>query len=89
MSIAPVNGLDVAVGAAGARTPEQRAALGFERQLLLQLTEQLAKSAAPQDEESSAATKTYRDMLPGALADALTAAGGVGLAARIAKEAAR
>jgi Rod binding domain-containing protein len=72
-------GLPAGVG----KTPEEKAALGFERQLLVQLTEQLAKSAMPEGEESSAATNAYRDMLPGTLADAMVAAGGVGLAASL------
>jgi len=66
------------------RTKEEKAALGFERQLLTQLTDQLAKSAMPSDEDgASAATNAYRDMLPGALADAMVAAGGVGIAANL------
>jgi Rod binding domain-containing protein len=69
-------GLPAGVG----RTQEEKAALGFERMLLVQLTEQLAKSAEPQDDAVSAATQAYRDMLPGALADAMVAAGGIGLA---------
>ena len=72
-------GLPAGVG----RTQEEKAALGFERQLLTQLTEQLAKSAMPEGE--SAATNAYRDLLPGALADAMVAAGGVGLAAGLVK----
>ena len=63
------------------RTPEEKAALGFERVLLSQLTEQLVKSAESTGDDASAATQAYRDMLPGALADAMVAAGGVGLAA--------
>ena len=74
-------GLPAGVG----RTQEEKAALGFERQLLMQLTEQLAKSALPEGEGSSAATQTYKDMLPGTLADAMVAAGGVGLAASLGK----
>ena len=74
-------GLPAGVG----RTQEEKAALGFERQLLMQLTEQLAKSAMPDGEASSAATQTYKDMLPGTLADAMVAAGGVGLAASLVK----
>jgi Rod binding domain-containing protein len=71
-------------------TPERRqrydAALSFERQLVGELTKQLAKTAAPADEDStSAATKTYRDMLPGALADAVMSEGGLGLALEIDK----
>jgi Rod binding domain-containing protein len=64
-----------------------RAALGFERQLLEQLTKSMAKNMAggTGDDESgeggaSAATSAYNDMLPGTLADAVTNAGGLGLA---------
>jgi len=69
-------------------SPERRreydAALAFERQLLGELAKALAATAAPADGEgSSAATKTYRDMLPGALADAVMAEGGLGLAAQL------
>ena len=84
MPITPVTGanaLPIGVG----KTQEEKAALGFERQLLVTLTEQLAKSALPDGEGSSAATQTYKDMLPGTLADAMVAAGGVGLAASLVK----
>jgi Rod binding domain-containing protein len=65
-----------------------RAALGFERTLLEQLTKTMATGMAGGDgedgsdgeESSSAATSAYRDMLPGTLADAVTGAGGLGLA---------
>lgn len=57
------------------------AARSFERVLLEQLTTQLAATAAPED-DASAATSAYRDMLPGAMAEALSAAGGIGLAAQ-------
>ena len=72
-------GLPAGVG----RTQQEKAALGFERQLLVSLTEELAKSALP--EGTSPATQAYRDMLPGTLADARVAAGGVGLAASMVK----
>ncbi len=65
------------------RTDGERAALGFERMLLVQLTEQLAKTAQGEGEASSAATGAYRDLLPGALADAMIAGGGIGLAASL------
>jgi Rod binding domain-containing protein len=66
-----------------------RAALGFERQLLEQLTKSMAKDISggtgEGDDDSgdggaSAATSAYNDMLPGTLADAVTNAGGLGLA---------
>jgi Rod binding domain-containing protein len=67
-----------------------RAALGFERMLTEQLTKTLATGAsAPgggedgedgEDGGETAATSAYKDMLPGQLADAVTGAGGLGLA---------
>ena len=70
-----------------------RAALGFERTLLEQLTKTMTKDMAggesADDADSSddgggsgasAATSAYNDMLPGTLADAVTSAGGLGLA---------
>jgi Rod binding domain-containing protein len=57
--------------------------------LLGQLTQQLAKSVQTDDESASAATQTYRDMLPDALADALIANGGIGLAQGLVKETAK
>lgn len=70
-------------------TTEQRdaykAALGFERQLVEQLAKQLtATTNRADDAQASAATGAYRDQLPGALADAVVGAGGLGLAAQIA-----
>lgn len=65
-----------------------RAALGFERQMLEELTKTMSKdlSGANADDGSGeesggdAATSAYNDMLPGTLADSLTSAGGLGLA---------
>jgi Rod binding domain-containing protein len=71
-----------------------RAALGFERTLVEQLTKSMAKditggtgdaSGDDGDDDSSgsgasAATSAYNDMLPGTLADSVTNAGGLGLA---------
>ena len=69
-----------------------RAALGFERTLLEQLTKSMSKDMAggeggddgsgegDGDSGASAATSAYNDMLPGTLADAVTNAGGLGLA---------
>jgi Rod binding domain-containing protein len=63
-----------------------RAALGFERMLTEQLTKTMSrasKALAGDDGEEggeTAATAAYRDMLPGTLADAVTSAGGLGLA---------
>jgi len=84
--MSPVGAIGALPAGAGAtaRTPEQRAALAFERQLVEQLAKQLAETAKPAgDDASSAAGNAYLDMLPGALADAVTAAGGLGLAAQL------
>ena len=74
-------------------TPQQRksyeAALGFERMLVQQLTKAMAdttKTGGDEDDSSGAATSTYRAMLPDALADGITASGGLGLAGQIYKE---
>jgi Rod binding domain-containing protein len=68
------------------RTDAERAGLAFERMLLVQLTQQLARTAEPEGEPSSAASAAYRDLLPGALADAIVAGGGIGLAGALATE---
>lgn len=61
------------------------AALGFERQLVEQLAKQLAATTNRADDaQESAATSSYREQLPGALADAVIAGGGLGLATQIA-----
>jgi len=68
------------------RRRQYDAALSFERQLVGELTRQLSKTAQPADgSQGSAATQTYRDMLPGAMADAVMAEGGLGLAQQIDK----
>ncbi len=82
------------VRAAGPKGRElYAAALGFEQQLETQLTQQLADSAQPQDDGSDdsgddsgtddsgdAGTSMYTSMLPDAMAQGLTASGGLGLA---------
>jgi Rod binding domain-containing protein len=57
-----------------------RAALGFERELLAQLSRQLTETVKGDEESGSAATQAYKDMLPEALADSMVAAGGTGIA---------
>ena len=58
-----------------------KAALGFERMLLSQLTKTMFSTAEGEEGEGqSAATGAYKEMLPGTLADAVTNAGGIGLA---------
>ncbi|MEZ5101904.1 MAG: rod-binding protein [Thermoleophilia bacterium] len=74
---------DVRAAGPDARKAYQ-AALGFEQQLVTKLAEQLAATAAPEEDEdadgASATTQQFRSMLPGALADGIAANGGLGLA---------
>lgn len=56
------------------------AALGFERMLVKQLTKSLADSAAVGGAEKGSAPAAYRDMISDGIADAITQAGGIGLA---------
>ena len=64
-----------------------KSALAFERQLVEQLTQSLAETGKTQsdDDGSSAATNSYKEMLPGVMADSIMSAGGLGLAATIAQ----
>ena len=68
------------------RTEAERAGMAFERMLLVQLTQQLARTAEPEGESSSAASSAYRDLLPGVMADAIVAGGGIGLADALAAD---
>jgi Rod binding domain-containing protein len=61
-----------------------KAGEGFEKMLLGQLTTQLVDSAMPDNPESSAASSTYKQMLPDALTEALMSGGGIGLAQQLA-----
>lgn len=66
------------------RKQDYRAALSFERSLLLEMTKQLSKTAqGDEDESTSAATKMYREQLPTILADSLIGGGGIGIAASL------
>jgi Rod binding domain-containing protein len=66
-----------------------KSALAFERQLVEQLTQSLAdttKAQSGDDQDgSSAATDSYKEMLPGVMADSIMSAGGLGLARSIAQ----
>ena len=64
-----------------------RAALGFERMLVLQLAEQVAESTKGSGEEGSepAGAEAYRSMLADSLADSIASGGGLGLAKDIYK----
>jgi len=66
------------------RGPQERrdaytAALGFERMLVEQLTESLAASAR----EATGGDSPYASLMPGALADGVAGAGGLGLARQL------
>ena len=65
-------------------------ALAFERQLVEQLTQSMAdttkaEEGSDSDDGSSAATDSYKQMLPGVMADSIMSAGGLGLARTIAQ----
>ncbi|MCW2993905.1 MAG: hypothetical protein JWQ18_1400 [Conexibacter sp.] len=67
-----------------------KAALQFERQLVEQLTQSMAdttkaEEGSDSDDGSSAATDSYKQMLPGVMADSIMSAGGLGLARSIAQ----
>ena len=89
MSVGAIGGAMPLPPGSEKRTDAERAGLAFERMLLVQLTQQLARTAEPEGEASSAASGAYRDLLPGALADAIVAGGGIGLADSLAAEDAR
>jgi Rod binding domain-containing protein len=61
------------------------AALGFERMLVSELAKAMNATAQgdSSEEGADAATSTYKDLLPGALADGIIAGGGLGLAAQL------
>ena len=62
--------------------------LSFERELVEQMTQSLAdstKSDSDSDDGSSAATNSYKQMLPGVMADSIMQSGGLGLARSIAQ----
>jgi Rod binding domain-containing protein len=67
-----------------------KSALAFERQLVEQLTQSMAdttkaqESSSDDSDGSSASTDSYKQMLPGVMADSIMSAGGLGLAATIA-----
>jgi Rod binding domain-containing protein len=68
----------------GSTTDKQtyQAALGFERQLLTQLTQSMVDTTQNEDDSDSsdAVTQAYNQMLPDQLADSLISGGGTGLA---------
>jgi Rod binding domain-containing protein len=63
------------------------AALGFERMLVKQLTKSLSDSAAiGGGQDGKGAPAAYRDMISDGIADAITGAGGIGLAQDLYKQ---
>ena len=70
-----------------------KTALAFERQLVEQLTQSMADTSKAEEgssdsgsgDGSSAATDSYKQMLPGVMADSIMSAGGLGLARTIAE----
>ena len=79
--LAPGTVLPADVRAGGADAEKSyRTALAFERVLLGQLTKAMQATVPGEDDDATAATKSYRDMLPDTMADALSASGGIGLA---------
>ena len=72
-----------APAAGTAKTNGEKAAEGFEKLLLGQLTKVLVDSALPDDKTASAATAVYRESLPDALTEALMSGGGIGLAKQL------
>ena len=78
--LAPGTVLPADVRAAGpGAQQEYRTALAFERVLIGQLTKAMQATVGG-EEGGDAGTKTYRDMLPDTMADALVSNGGTGLA---------
>jgi Rod binding domain-containing protein len=76
----------------GSKTDQDnyKSGLAFERQLVEQLTQIMADTTKAQDQGdeqdgSSAATDSYKQMLPGVMADSIMSAGGLGLARTIAE----
>ncbi|MEA2130108.1 MAG: hypothetical protein QOJ85_2999 [Solirubrobacteraceae bacterium] len=80
--LAPGTVLPAEVRAAGpGAQQEYRTALAFERVLISQLTKAMQATVGGDEENpGTAATQTYRNMLPDTMADALVSNGGVGLA---------
>jgi len=89
MTISGLPPVDLAALPADVRkgSPERRqsyqAAMGFERMLVAQLAKSLSETTKAEGDETSVATSTYRSMLPDALADGITSAGGLGLARQL------
>jgi Rod binding domain-containing protein len=77
----------------GSKTDQDnyKSGLAFERQLVEQLTQVMSDTTKAgqgsdddSDDGSSASTDSYKQMLPGVMADSIMSAGGLGLARTIA-----
>jgi Rod binding domain-containing protein len=76
----------------GSKTDQDnyKSGLAFERQLVEQLTQVMSdttkagQGSEDSDDGSSASTDSYKQMLPGVMADSIMSAGGLGLARTIA-----
>jgi Rod binding domain-containing protein len=85
---------DVRTGTAADQT-RYKTGLAFERQLVEQLTQSMTDTSKAQEgssdsdsdsgDGSSAVTDSYKQMLPGVMADSIMSAGGLGLARTIAQ----
>ena len=80
MSIEPVSGAPAPTPTRAVDERVQRAAEGFERVLLGQLSRTLLHSAMP-DAGPASASGPYADLLSDALTEALMGGGGIGLGA--------
>ena len=78
----------------GSKTDQDnyKTGLAFERQLVEQLTQVMSDTTKTEEQGnaddgdgSSAATDSYKQMLPGVMADSIMSAGGLGLARSIAQ----
>jgi Rod binding domain-containing protein len=78
VSLAPIDRAALPIEVRRGSPERQRAyaaAVSFERQLVTELTKTLQQTV-----KASPAAGAHQDLLPGAMADALTAGGGLGLA---------
>ena len=87
-ALPPVLPADVRKGGKEAKEA-YAAALGFERMLVKQLTKSLADSAAlggGDEKDGGGSPPAYREMISDGIADAMTEAGGIGLARDLYKQ---
>ena len=83
-TISPVTQVPAQVRADGEKGRKLwEASLGFESFLVRSLTASLSDTLAGDDEDTDATSASVRDQLPVALADSITANGGLGLAEQL------